>query len=266
MRLYVFMFLANLLYCMLMKTIAIGNQKGGVGKTATVQNLGAVLSLEFDQRVVLLDMDPQHSLTDACGVTTEHGSIAQVIGGDVALDQILVEAGSGMAIAPADLALAEVEAQLFSKIGRENKLKRALPVLDGHFDYCLIDCPPSLSLMTVNALAASDAVLVPCVPQMVDVRGLLLFFDGTIHDIRAEINPSLEILGVLPTFYDSRLVHHTAVLQELKNANLPVLPMAIGRSIRIAEAAAAGDSILEYDPENKQLDNYRELARMVMNG
>lgn len=249
-----------------MKTIAIGNQKGGVSKTATVQNLGAVLSVEFNKKVVLIDMDPQHSLTDACGVTTEFGSMAQVMSGEMTIDQILVEAGSGMALAPTDLALAEVEAQLFSKIGRENKLKRALPVLDEHFDYCLIDCPPSLSLMTVNALAAADGVLVPCIPQMVDVRGLLLFFDGTVQDIKAEINPDLEIIGVLPTFYDSRLVHHESVVQELKNAGLPVLPMAIGRSIRIAEAAAAGDTILEYDPNNKQLDNYRELAKLVVNG
>lgn len=260
------MFSPNLLYCTVMKTIAIGNQKGGVGKTATVQNLGAVLSLEHNQRVVLIDMDPQHSLTDACGVTAEHGSMSQVIAGQRSLDEILVEAGSGMAIAPTDLRLADVEGQLFSKIGRENKLKRALPVLDGHFDYCLVDCPPSLSLMTVNALAAADAVLVPCVPQLVDVRGLLLFFDGTLRDIKAEINPDLEIMGVLPTFYDSRLVHHVSVLEELKNAGLPVLSVAIGRSIRIAEAAAAGDSVLEYDPNNKQMENYRELARMVMHG
>lgn len=249
-----------------MKIIAVGNQKGGVGKTATVQNLGAVLSEEFKQRVALIDLDPQHSLTDACGVTNEFGSITAVFSEQVTLDTILVEAGNGMAIAPSDVTLAEVEAGLYTKIGRENKLKRMLPAIADHFDFCLIDCPPSLSLMTVNALAAADSVLVPCVPQMVDVRGLLLFFDGTIHDIQAEINPDLEILGILPTLYDSRLVHHQTVLAELNNAGLPVLPLSIGRSIRIAEAAAAGDSVLSYDPGNKQLKNYRKLAKVVLDG
>ena len=262
-RFYVFIRPAILFF---MRIISIGNQKGGVGKTATVHNLGAVLSLEFNKRVVLIDLDPQHSLSDACSVTTEYGSMAQVLLGQTTIDQILVEAGSNMAIAPTDLSLAEVEANLYTKIGRENKLKRILPLLSDHFDYCLIDCPPSLSLMTVNALAASDDVLVPCIPQMVDVRGLLLFFDGTIEDIKEEINPNLNILGVLPTFYDARLVHHVSVVDELKNAGLPVLPVSIGRSIRIAEAAATGDSIVRYDPGNKQLENYRELARMIING
>lgn len=246
-----------------MRTIAIANQKGGVGKTTTVQNVGAILSAEMGKRVLLVDMDAQGSLTASCGVSPNQ-TIADAIMEQTGIENVLYDARDGMTIAPANRHLADVEVQLYTKIGREIKLKNALATVAQRFDYCLIDCPPSLSLTTVNALTAANDVLIPTLPQMSDIRGMLLFFE-TVEEIKA-INPSLNVLGVLLTSYDSRLNHHNSVEQAIVDAEIPLLEPKIGRSIRIAEAAADSVSVLEYDPTNKQLDAYRQLAEILING
>jgi chromosome partitioning protein len=156
-----------------------------------------------------------------------------------------------------------VETELIRALRREDKLRTALKPIQNAYDICLIDCPPSLSLMTVNALAAANDVIIPTLPQITDVRGLLMFLD-TIDQIKSEINPELNIFGILLNLFDERLIHHRSIRDELGNVG-HVLPVEIGRSIRIAEAGIAGEAIVDYDPGNKQVANYRALAEVILN-
>ena len=250
-----------------MEIIAIANQKGGVGKSATAHALGAVLASDYERRIMLVDIDPQSSLTEACnGGDTANNSMAEVLGGatpgSMPINEILVELDENLYLAPADLALAATELGLSSRMGRENVLKKALAPVKPYFDLTLIDCPPSLSLLTVNALTAADAVLIPTQPQVVDLRGLRLFLD-TLDNIRQELNPELETLGILPTFYDRRLVHHREAVEAMQNAGLPMMKVAIGRSVRVAEAAASGETVVTYEPKNPQAQAYRDLAEEI---
>jgi len=249
-----------------MTVLAITNQKGGVGKTATVHNLGAILAGD-GLRVLLVDVDPQSSLTQACRVGDVAGrSLAEVLGGAqpgrLPLSGAIVDLGGGLAIAPGDIALATAELGPTSRLGREGVLKKVLATVARDYDLILIDCPPSLGLLTVGALVAADAVLVPTQPLAVDLRGLRLFLE-TVDQVRQELNPELETLGVLVTFYDARLTHHKQALETMQSAGIPVLPVLIGRSIRVAEAAGAGQSVAVYEPGNPQAANYRQLAEVV---
>ena len=182
--------------------------------------------------------------------------------GTTPINDILIELNPNLYLAPADLALAATELGLGSRMGRENVLKKALKPLGLYFDVAIIDCPPSLSLLTVNALTASNAVLIPTQPQVVDLRGLRMFLD-TLDNIRQELNPDLETLGILPTFYDRRLIHHREAIEAMEGASLPVLSVKIGRSVRVAEAAASGETVVTYEPKNPQAQAYRELAEII---
>lgn len=250
-----------------MKTIAIANQKGGTGKSATTHALGAVLASEYQRRVLMADIDPQSSLTEACAnIDTSGASLAEVLGGatpgSLSLKKIILEISDNLYLAPADLALAATELGLVSRMGRENVLKKALASMADTFDVALIDCPPSLSLLTVNALTAADAVLIPTQPQAVDLRGLRLFL-STLDNIRQELNPDLQTLGILPTFFDSRLTHHKEAIGAMERAGLPLMKVRIGRSVRVAEAAASGETVVTYEPKNPQAQAYRELAEEI---
>lgn len=249
-----------------MAVIAVANHKGGVGKTATVHALGTVLADE-GLRVLLVDIDPQASLTQSCGINAEGQSLAEVLGGatpgTLRLSDVIQELEERLAIAPADIALAATELGLTARLGREAVLKRALEEVATKYDVILIDCPPSLSLLTVNALTSADGVLIPTQPTIQDLRALRLFLDS-VERVRENLNPSLKVIGILVTFCDRRLVHHRDALEVMRRAGLPLLGVQIGRTVRVQEAAAEGRSVVRYEPRNPQAQAYRDLGREVI--
>lgn len=241
-----------------MNIIAVGNQKGGVGKSTLVHNLGDILAAEHHLRILLIDCDPQASLTALCGVSIEQNGIVELMRREMAANEVITSVNGTFDLISSAIDLAQVETELINTYRREDRLKQGLAKLDQAYDLCLIDCPPSLSIMTVNALAAANSVLIPTLPQITDVRGLLMFLD-TIDQIRTEINPELVILGVILNLFNARLNHHSSVNEELANLTT-VVPVQIGRSIRVAEAGIEGLPLRLYDSKNKQLTSYRELA------
>ncbi|MBI5649377.1 MAG: ParA family protein [Chloroflexi bacterium] len=264
-----------------MQTIAIANHKGGTGKTATTHNLGVVLAREYAQRVLLVNADPQASLTGTCGVQDEMSpneaagrtrflkqifSLAEVLGGakpgHVPLRDVLVDLGANLWICPGDTALVAAAQGLSARLQRETVLKKILATVEQNFDVCLIDCPPDQGLLTINALCAAHAVIVPAQPTAQDLRGLLLFIE-TVKSIQTEINPSLLFLGILLTFYDARLRHHHDQVQCIAEAGLTILPVAIGRSVRVAEAAGACQSVFTYARHHPEAQHYVALAQFV---
>ena len=250
-----------------MRVLSIANQKGGTGKSATAQNVGYILA-ESGLRILLVDNDPQSSLSRSTGIHDASGrSMAQVYGGSKAgklsIKSGARDLGKGKPwIMSSDIELSFSEMQIDSRIGRERILSKALESVRDDFDLVIIDCPPSLGWLTLNALNASDAVLVPTQPQVVDLRGVALFLD-TLETLREELNPDLELMGILVTFYDTRITHHIEALKEIKAAGLPLLPVQIGRSIRVGEAAGAGLPVTEFAPNNPQAENYQKLAQEV---
>ena len=205
-----------------MQTIAIGTHKGGVGKTTLTFNLAHELA-NAGTRVLMIDADYQASLTGMSGCAESPGhNLTQIMTGALSIRSVITELRSNLHLVPADVELANAELTLTAKIGRENILRRALAALDDQLDVCLIDCPPSLSLMTVNALAASQGVLVPLQPTSVDLRALDLFL-ATINDVHAQINPHLVLMGAVLTFYDPRYSLHGEAMKALQDAGLKVL-------------------------------------------
>lgn len=248
-----------------MQIIAIANQKGGVGKTATTHALAVVLSER--RRVLMIDADPQSSLSQACGVADTDGqSLAEVLGGaaagDLTLSQVVRPLGDNLFLAPGDIALASVELGLVSRMGREGVLSRALRGVEARYDLALIDCPPSLGLLSINALTAADGVLIPTQPEIMGLRGLSLFLES-VERVRQSLNEGLEVIGILPTFFDARLIHHQDALETIQRADLPLLDVTIGRSIRVAEAANEGESVVTYEPSNKRASEYRALGEEI---
>jgi chromosome partitioning protein len=247
-----------------MKILAIANHKGGVGKTATSHALGETLAFELGQRVLLVDNDAQASLTGACGVSEVERGLAEVLGdaNKIRLHEVFVEIAPKLTLVPADLALAPMEMQLQAQPKAGYLLRDALVTVASDFDIALIDCAPNLGLLTINALAAADAVLALTQPQSVDLKGVRIFLEA-VGRIRADLNPALELFGILVTFFDNRFNHHRDVVSQMQNAGYPVLDVKIGRSVRVAEAAARGKSVVTADPKNPQSENYRNLAALV---
>ena len=247
-----------------MQTLAIANHKGGVGKTATAHAIGAVLS-ERGHSVLMVDCDPGGSLTGACGVQ-DGPSLADVLGGaspgTIAMRDVLREVGPNLWLAPASIELAATALGLVSRLGREAVLGKALQSIASDFDLAIIDTAPGLGLLSINALTAADAVLIPTRAQFLALRGLGLFLDS-IEQVRAELNPDLELLGVLVTFWSGRLRHSKAALAAMQEAGLPVLDVKIGQTVRIAEAANFGQSVVTYARSNPQAEAYRELGGVV---
>lgn len=242
-------------------TIAVANQKGGVAKTTTVVSLGAALA-ELKQRVLLVDIDPQGSLTFSLGIDPEDldVTVAEVLLGTKQADDAIVVTDDGMHLLPANITLTQAEETLTGRTGREQRLRVALDKVADDYDWILIDCPPTLGILTVGALSAAQQVLIPLQAETLSHRGVGQLLD-TIHDVRKFVNPKLEILGVLPTMYDGRTKHAQNVLQAIGDTyDLPVLTPPIPKTIRFAEAPAIGRSVLATASSGKGAAAYREVA------
>lgn len=247
---------------------AIVNQKGGVGKTTTTFNLGVALRRR-NRRVLLVDLDPQAALSVSTGIAIAQlrSSVYQALLDDsVDPGGIIQELPSGVHVLPATIDLAAAEVELVNVTLRELVLKDVLARLRPLYDHILIDCPPSLGLLTVNALAASDRVIIPLQCEFLATRGLALLL-RTLDRIQARLNRDLHVAGILPTMFDSRTVHAAEVLKELR-ANFPgqVYDIVIKHTVRVKESPAAGLSILDYDPTSDVARAYEQLAEEVDRG
>ena len=255
------------------KVIAIANQKGGVGKTSTTVNLGAGLVRQgFD--VLLVDMDYQANLTMALGFQNPDEmqfTIANVLQKAVREETIIPEEGiltneEGIDLMPSNVQLSGVELALINEYGREAVLKQYIDVVRLNYDYILIDCAPSLSVLTINALVAADSVLIPTQPQYFSMAGIQMFYD-TFCKVKRKMNPSLQIEGVLVTMMDNRpnfTKDLVAQLRESYGDTFKVFDTEIPMSIRMSESSARGRSIFAYDRKNKVAAAYEKLTREVI--
>lgn len=246
--------------------IAICNQKGGVGKTTTAVNLGAALA-EQSRRILLVDLDPQAALTAYWGLEEDGAGprIYQLLMDDrTSPSQALRRVRDRIDVIPADIDLAAAEIELFSALGRERILKDVLAQVQGGYDYVLVDCPPNLGLLTVNALVACDRVIIPLQCEFFALRGLSMLLD-TLHKVRRRLNPQSEIMGILPTMVNSRTRHAQEVLEEVRRMfGQRVFETVVTSSIRFAESTAAKQPILEYAPTHVGSQAYRALAQEVL--
>lgn len=244
---------------------AVVNQKGGVGKTTTVFNLGVALHL-LGRRVLLVDLDPQAALSASAGIPVAHLTISiyQALLDDT-LDPIPIirQTPSGVDVLPATLDLAAAEVELVNVTLRELVLKDLLAKLLPRYDHILIDCPPSLGLLTINALAAADRVIIPLPCEFLATRGLNLLL-RTLEKVQARLNRDLKMAGILPTMFDGRTTNANEILQELR-ASFPgqVFDVIIKQTVRLKESPAAGLSILEYDRGHDVSRSYLQLAQEV---
>src|SRR4051812_15692818 len=249
------------------RVIALCNQKGGVGKTTTTINLGAALA-EYGRRVLLVDFDPQGALSVGLGVNpmdldrTIYNAIMEP---SVTADDILLKTNiAGMDLLPSNIDLSAAEVQLVGEVAREQSLKRVLdPVLED-YDIVLIDCQPSLGLLTINALTAADGVVIPLECEFFSLRGVALLIQ-TIDKVKERLNPRLELEGILATMYDGRTLHGREVLARVVEAfGDKVFHTVINRTVRFPETTVAGEPITTFAPSSAGANAYRDLARGVV--
>ena len=247
--------------------ISMCNQKGGVGKTTSTINLGAALA-EYGRKVLLVDLDPQGALSAGLGVP--HYELAHTVHNlmiepRVGIDEVLIKTRvEGLDLIPSNIDLSAAEIQLVNEVGREQTLGRALrPVLEG-YDYVLIDCQPSLGLLTVNALACSDGVIIPTECEYFSLRGLALLTD-TVDKVRDRLNPKLVISGILVTRFDNRTVNAREVMARvLERFGDLVFDTVIARTVRFPETSVVGEPITSWAPKSGGALAYRALAREVI--
>jgi chromosome partitioning protein len=245
------------------KVIAFANQKGGVAKTTTTLNLAAAFA-EQGHRVLCVDMDPQGNLTMSQGIDpdTLEQSMFDVLVYDISIREVIRRREIDVACASIDLAGAEIA--MSTKIGRERSLAKALSAVSEDYDWIFIDTPPSLGLLTVNALTAADQVIVPVQCEYLSMRGLLQL-QNTLSMIRENLNPDVQIAGILPTMVDTRTLHAKEALEILEeNFGDRVFGARIRKTVRFAEAPVKGMSVLKYDPTGTAADAYRQLAKEVL--
>jgi chromosome partitioning protein len=245
------------------EVIAFANQKGGVAKTTTTLNL-AVAFAESGYRVLCIDLDPQGNLTMSQGVDPDkvEKSLYDVLVHDMPISEIIVKREIDIAVASIDLAGAEIA--MSTKIGRERSLEKALKEVAGDYDYVCIDTPPSLGLLTINALTAANKVIVPVQCEYLSMRGLVQL-QNTLRMIQENLNPDVRIEGILPTMLDSRTVHAKEAVEILEeNFGDLVFRSRIKKAIKFAEAPVKGASVLKYDPQSNAAGYYRDLAKEVL--
>lgn len=248
------------------KIIAIANQKGGVGKTTTTVNLAASLGV-LEKKVLLIDADPQANATSGLGIdvdSVEHGTY-QLLEHTMGVDQVIIQTDSpNVDLIPAHIDLVAIEIELVDKDNREYMLKEALKELGDRYDYVLIDCAPSLGLLTLNALTAADSVMIPIQCEYFALEGLGKLLN-TVKSVQKIHNYDLDIEGMLLTMYDSRLRLSNQVVEEVKKhfADM-VFDTIIQRNVRLSEAPSYGESIIKYDASSKGATNYLNLANEIL--
>ncbi len=249
------------------QVVAVCNQKGGVGKTTSTINLGAALA-EYGRRVLLVDFDPQGALSVGLGVAAQHldRTIYNLIMEQgVPLNEVVQPTSvPDMDLLPSNIDLSAAEVQLVTEVGREQALGRALRPLLARYDFILVDCQPSLGLLTINALACADGVLIPLECEYFSLRGVALLMD-TIDKVRDRLNPKLTITGILATMYDPRTLHAREVMARVVEAfGDTVFDAVIGRTVRFPETTVAGEPITRWAPKSAGAKAYRALAREVI--
>jgi chromosome partitioning protein len=247
------------------QVIALANQKGGVAKTTTTINLGVAFR-EQGLRVLCVDLDPQGNLTMSQGLNPDsiERSMFDVLVHRMPIEGVIAQREVDIAVASIDLAGAELA--LSSQIGRERALQKALEPVKTRYDYILIDTPPSLGLLTVNAFVCATGVIVPVQTEYLSLRGLVQL-ENTLQMVRENLNPDVEIIGILPTMYDKRLTHSREADEILRESfGELVYSTRIRKTIRFAEAPVKGSSVLAYDPEGEAAALYRDLAKEVLSG
>jgi chromosome partitioning protein len=248
------------------RIIALCNQKGGVGKTTTSINLGASLA-EYGRKVLAIDFDPQGALSAGLGVPSHDRTTIYdlLLGSSKDVAAAIVETKTpGLDVIPANIDLSAAEVHLVNEVAREQILARVLRQVSDRYDVILIDCQPSLGLLTVNALTAAHGVLIPLECEYFALRGVALLVE-TIEKVRDRLNPAIKLDGILATMYDSRTLHSREVLERVVDAfGDDVLETVISRTVKFPDASVAASPVTSFAPEHTSAENYRQLARELV--
>ena len=247
------------------KVISVANQKGGVGKTTTTVNLSTILAKK-GKKVLLIDTDPQGNATSGLGITKEvEFSVYDILVGDTEFDETIQETAiKNLSLCPSNISLAGAEVELVSMMSREQRLKNKLDIIKDRYDYILIDCPPSLGLITLNAFTASDSVLIPVQCEYFALEGLGQLLN-TVNLVKKHLNKNLEIEGALLTMYDARTNLSNQVVKEVKKYfEKKVYKTVIPRNVRLSEAPSYGMPISIYDPRSKGAKAYEKFTKELL--